>query len=269
MERMTGSKTRQRIVLGKVAAVCSRAQSGAAVCSPIFEVGNIAKNRCYGSAMAIKFKAKSKEEIPAELQAFYLERDGAFVLDVEGAVDKSRVEEVRSSNVALMSQLAEQKKRFEAIESEQVKSIAAERDSLNAKLTAIQVDQGVLTVATKKGLRPTAVPDITARARVVFKLVDGAPRAYEGDGQTVRVGRDGVTPMSLDEWVDQQVADAPHLFEANSGSGASSTGQYASGVGSGGKGTKNPFKRESWNLTEQMRLQKTDPGLAARLKAAS
>jgi hypothetical protein len=33
-----------------------------------------------------------------------------------------------------------------------VKSIAAERDSLNAKLTAIHVDQGVLTVATKKGL---------------------------------------------------------------------------------------------------------------------
>ena len=64
------------------------------------------------------------------------------MLDVEGAVDRARVEEVRASNIALTSQLAEQKKRFEAIESEQVKSIAAERDSLNAKLTAIQVDQG-------------------------------------------------------------------------------------------------------------------------------
>jgi hypothetical protein len=171
--------------------------------------------------MALKFKYKSKEEVPAEAQAFYAERDGAFVLDVEGAVDKSRVDEVRAGNVALASQLAEQRKRFEAIESEQVKSIAAERDSLNAKLTAIQVDQGVLTVATKKGLRPTAIPDITARARSVFRLVDGAPRAYEADGQTVRVGKDGITPMTLDEWVDQQVADAPHLFEANLGAGAS------------------------------------------------
>jgi hypothetical protein len=102
--------------------------------------------------MALKFKYKSKEEVPAEAQAFYAERDGAFVLDVEGAVDKSRVDEVRASNVALSNQLAEQRKRFEAIESEQVKTIAAERDSLNAKLTAIQVDQGVLTVATKKVL---------------------------------------------------------------------------------------------------------------------
>jgi hypothetical protein len=107
--------------------------------------------------MALKFRYKSKEEVPAEALALYTERDGAFVLDVEGAVDKSRVEEVRASNVALTNQLAEQRKRFEAIESEQVKTIAAERVSLNAKLTAIQVDQGVLTVATKKGLRPTAI----------------------------------------------------------------------------------------------------------------
>jgi hypothetical protein len=218
--------------------------------------------------MALKFKAKTKDEVPAELQSLYVERDGAFVLDVEGAVDRARVDEVRSSNVALMSQLAEQKKRFEAIESEQVKSIAAERDSLNAKLTAIQVDQGVLTVATKKGLRPTAIPDITARARTVFKLSQGVPVPYEADGQTVRVGRDGITPMSLDEWVDQQVADAPHLFESNSGGGAAGSSGSHSGPSRTGQ-SKNPFRRESWNLTEQMRLQKTDPGLAARLRASA
>src|SRR5690242_4424639 len=214
--------------------------------------------------MALKFKCKSKEEVPAELQSLYVERDGAFVLDVEGAVDRARVEEVRASNIALTSQLAEQKKRFEAIESEQVKSIAAERDSLNAKLTAIQVDQGVPTVATKKGLRPTAIPDITARARTVFKLAQGVPVPYEADGQTVRVGRDGITPMSLDEWVDQQVADAPHLFESNSGGGAAGNG---SGGAANNRSVKNPFRKETWNLTEQMRLQKTDPGLAARLRA--
>ena len=45
--------------------------------------------------MAIKFKAKSKEEIPAELQSLYVERDGGFVLDVEGAVEKARVDEFR------------------------------------------------------------------------------------------------------------------------------------------------------------------------------
>ena len=35
------------------------------------------------------------------------------------------------------------------------------------------------------------------------------------------------------------------------------------------RSVKNPFRKESWNLTEQMKLQKTDPQLAARLKAAA
>src|SRR6266481_5248249 len=203
--------------------------------------------------MPIKFKAKTKDEIPSELQSLYVEREGSFVLDVEGAVDKARVDEVRATNTALTSQLAEQKRRFEGIESEQVKAIVVERDGLNARLTAIQVDQGVTTVATKKGLRPTAIPDITSRARTVFKLVDGAPRAYEADGQTVRVGKDGITPMTLDEWVDAQVADAPHLFESSAGGGAAGNG--SGGVGNN-RSVKNPFRKENWNLTEQMKLQK-------------
>ena len=143
-------------------------------------------------------------------------------------------------------------------------TLTAERDALNSRLTSIQIDQGVLTAATKRGLRPTALTDITARARSVFKLVNGAPRAFEADGQTVRYGRDGVTPMTLEEWVDLQVADAPHLFETSAGSGAA-------GNGSGGVvGTKNPFRKGAdWNVTEQMRLLKKDPQLAARLKAAA
>ena len=99
----------------------------------------------------------------------------------------------------------------------------------------------------------------------MFKLVNGAPRAFEADGTTVRYGKDGVTPMTLEEWVDAQVSDAPHLFESNAGGGAAGN---ASG-GSGNRPVKNPFRKETWNLTEQMKLQKSDPGLAARLKAAA
>jgi hypothetical protein len=43
--------------------------------------------------MALKFKYKSKDEIPAEVAAFYTERDGAWVLDVDGAAEKLRLEE--------------------------------------------------------------------------------------------------------------------------------------------------------------------------------
>jgi hypothetical protein len=124
-------------------------------------------------------------------------------------------------------------------------------------------------VATKKGLRPTAIPDITARARSVFRLVNGAPTAFEPDGKTVRVGKDGITPMNLEEWVDAQVSDAPHLFESNAGGGAAGDASGGGGATRATRSVKNPFRKETWNLTEQMKLMKSDPQVAARLKAAA
>jgi len=140
--------------------------------------------------------------------------------------------------------------------------VVAERDALTNRLTAIQIDQAVVTEATKRGLRPTAIPDITARARATFKLVNGVPQAFNGD--TPRYGKDGTSPMTLAEWVDALVSDAPHLFEANAGGGAVGSGSRGAGTG-----VANPFRKESWNVTEQMKLQKNDPSLAARLKAAA
>jgi hypothetical protein len=259
--------------------------------------------------MALKYKFKTKDEVPAEHLALYAERDGAWVLDVEGAVEKAKLDEFRSTNVALLKERDELKKRFEGIEPDQVKALAEEkrkleeaaqlkagevekvvegrikglkadlekqlstvtgdRDALSARLTAIQIDQGVISAATKRGLRPTAIPDITARARITFKLVNGVATAFEKDGTSVRYGHDGLTPMTLEEWVDSQVSEAPHLFESNAGSGAASN---ASGGGAGARvngSVRNPFRRDSWNLTEQMKLQKSDPKLAERLRAAA
>jgi hypothetical protein len=278
--------------------------------------------------MALKFKFKSKDEVPAEHLSLYAERDGAWVLDVDGAVEKAKLDEFRNSNLALTKERDELKQRFDGIDPEearalladkqkaeeerllngsphpsplpnaerekaekekereriekvieglvkgikadlekQVGTLTAERDALNARLTAIQIDQGVITVATKRGLRTTAIADITARARAVFKLVNGAPAAFEADGKSVRYGKDGLTAMTLEEWVDTQVSEAPHLFESNAGSGAANNA--AGGGGNRPHGlVKNPFKKETWNLTDQMRLQKSDPQLAARLKAA-
>ena len=258
--------------------------------------------------MALKYKVKSRDELPAEHANLYVEREGAFVLDAEGVVEKAKADEMRASNIALKKQIEEHTARFDGIDPDAVRQLAeekrklelvaqghqpeeldrlvgerikglkadwdkqlstvtGERDSLTTRLTAIQIDQGVLTVATKRGLRPTAIPDITARARSVFKLVNGAPRAFEADGATVRYGKDGVTPMTLEEWVDAQVADAPHLFESNAGGGAAGNG--AGGAGGSSRSVKNPFRKDTWNLTEQMKLQKTDPQLAVRLKAAA
>jgi hypothetical protein len=248
--------------------------------------------------MALKYKYATKQEIPAEQQSLYVERDGAWLLDADGVVSQTKLDEFRQNNITLTNQL----KRFEGIDPDAVRQLAddkrkleeaqqikagevdkvvaarlkaeldkvhapvvAERDALTGRLTAIQIDQAVVTEATKRGLRPTALTDITARARTTFKLVNGVPQAFEADGQTARMGKDGVSPMTLAEWVDALVSDAPHLFEANAGSGAAGSG----GGVTGNRSVKNPFRKESFNLTEQMKLQKNDPQLAARLKATA
>ena len=251
--------------------------------------------------MALKTKFKTREEIPAELQPHYIEQAGEWVLDHDG---KAKIEEFRSANIALNQQMADWKKRFEGIDPDAVRQLAddkrkleeaqqikagevdkvlaarlkaeldkvhapvvAERDALTARLTAIQIDQAVVSEATKRGLRPTALTDITARARMTFKLVNGVPQAFEADGQTARTGKDGTSPMTLAEWVDALVSDAPHLFEAYAGSGAAGSGGGVTGSASA-RASRNPYRKETFNLTEQMKLQKSDPQLAARLKAA-
>ena len=253
--------------------------------------------------MALKFKFNSRQEIPADLTNHYVERDGAFLLDLEGGVEKARLDEMRANNLELRKQFEDLTKRFEGIDPEvarglaaekrkleeahalkngevekliasrvqaaktelekQLATLSAERDSLNTRLADIQINQGVVLAATKRGLRASAIPDATLRAHNVFKLEGGLPRAFEADGKTARMGRDGVSPMTLDEWVDGLVAEAPHLFESNAGGGAV-------GGGSGGVvTTENPWKKESFNLTKQGQVFRQDPARARSLMATA
>jgi len=245
--------------------------------------------------MPLKYKYMNKQEIPAEHQPFYVERDGAWLLDADGVVSQSKLDEFRQNNITLTKSLRTATDELEQMKSErqrldeeqQLKAgdvdkvvaarlkteldrvhapVVAERDALHGRLTAIQIDQAVVNEATKRGLRPTAITDITARARQTFKLVNGVPQAFDCDAP--RYGKDGTSPMTLAEWVDALVSDAPHLFEANAGSGAAGSGGGAAGSASA-RASRNPFRKETFNLTEQMKLQKSDPQLAARLKAAA
>jgi hypothetical protein len=96
--------------------------------------------------MALKFRVKSREEVPAEHQSLYVERDGGFVLDVDGAVEKARLDEVRNSNTALKREV----------------------ETLNGRLADNSVESMVLQVASRFGVRASALLDLTNRARQVF-----------------------------------------------------------------------------------------------------
>ena len=80
--------------------------------------------------MALKFKVAARDDIPEEQRALYVERDGVWLLDVEGAVEKAKLDEFRANNTALLRQLDEHKKRFEGIDPDEVRKLAEEKQRL-------------------------------------------------------------------------------------------------------------------------------------------
>ena len=164
----------------------------------------------------MKLRYQNQSEVPAELAAHYTQRDGAFVLNVEGAADPAQLEQLHSANLALTKELDEHQQRFQGIdpdaarkletekrqleEAQQLKAgefekvletrlqaakadfksssrpSASERDSLTDQLAKIQIDQAVLTAATERGLHRSAVPDLLGRAH--SHLPHGQRRAH-------------------------------------------------------------------------------------------
>lgn len=92
---------------------------------------------------------------------------------------------------------------------------------LKGRLSEHLIGRGVLEAANKLGTpRKSAIPDIIARASHVWKLDEnGEPVALDREGNKL-YGKDGRAALTMEEWVEGLVKEAPHLFEASSGGGA-------------------------------------------------
>lgn len=243
----------------------------------------------------MKYKYQNQSEIPAELAAHYTQRDGAFVLNVEDAVERSQLDALTRERDQLQQRFAgidpdaarkleAEKRRLEEAQQlkagefekvletrlqaartdfdKQLSGLTTERDLLSEQLAKIQIDQAVLTAATEHGLHPSAIPDLLARAHATFRMVKGVPTAFEADGQTVRKAKEGKS-LQPTTWVEDLTTEAPHLFHP--GGGSQATGNKTEPA----RTPTNPFSRENWNLTEQMRLFRIDPSRAEALKAVA
>jgi hypothetical protein len=235
--------------------------------------------------MPLKYQVKTKAEVPAEHAALYIEKDGVLILDVEGVVSKDKLEEFRTNNINLQNQL----KSFEGIDVQKARELLQKQKELEegellkkgdvgaliesklapfktdlekerqknqallAQIEAAKLTDAVSAAGTKAGIRPSALPDLQARAARAFKVVDGTVVPVEA-GNT------------LETWLEALKADAPHLFAENSGGGAAGNGSGGVGLN---PGIKNPWKKETLNLTEQGRLMRTNPVLAAQLMKAA
>jgi hypothetical protein len=145
--------------------------------------------------------------------------------------------------------------------------IAAQRDHQ----AGIALECEVREVARSLGLPEPEARRLAAASRVGFRIVNGEPVPVAEDRQTVVRSADGVNVMSVAEWVAQQArATSPQPAPRSGEGGNLPSGQPPAEMWPGEEEVlpqPNPFRRKTWNLTEQMRLQRRDPRQARRLKA--
>jgi hypothetical protein len=251
--------------------------------------------------MPLKLTVTALEDVPEAQRSLYKAREdgGGYILDVEGgAVAKSQLQEFRQKNIDLQKrltalgdltpeQIAEQRQKVQELEGQlqeavkgkdkdfetrlaplktnfekQVQEAKTQADGYKKRLEAVVIDKEISRVAAEVGALPTALEDVSFRLRAKFR-VDEQGNPYAADDQGNKIYGDDGKPLDIAGAVRGLTKQAPHLFKTSSGGGATGAGAGGPRVSTGA----NPWAKGSWNVTEQMRVTKSDPQTAARYQA--
>jgi len=220
----------------------------------------------------LKFIVDTLEEVPEAQRELYVEKDGKFVLDVEGVPEdpevKKRIDEFRENNIKLFQKAEEmekQLKKFEGVDPDEYKKAldllekykdskllddgkieellnertgrmkqdfqnkidalteklgleSKEKSTLRTSLGILKIDNAIQqTILRLHKIKSGAMPDIIRRGREVFKLSEELePVAIDSNGGKM-VGKDGITPLTIEEWAEQLPNEAAHCFEDGEG----------------------------------------------------
>lgn len=209
--------------------------------------------------MGLKLFVENLDDVSENHKSLYEQTDdGKYRLDVDGAVPREKLDEFRQNNIELLkklegfknvdvqkyTKLLEIEKRIndkdlvdagkidEAVQS-RIQSMKTEHEGVvkdlseklnisNRQLESLLIDSAVRVKALELGALPAAMDDVLLRAKSAFKLVDGVAIPHV-DGKPV-YGKDGVNPMSVEEWISGLSKSASHLFGKTSGGGAQGSG---------------------------------------------
>lgn len=249
----------------------------------------------------LKFTYSTEADIPANLKAFYKKQpDETWQLEVDGAVSTAKLNEFRDNNRTLKTENEKLKADFADVDPAEYKKLKGRaelledgklvgadkiEEKITARTTAMKTEHDrVLGEATKRaeaaearvaeyvidgelrkaamelGVLDTGVDDVLLRGKQTFKMVNGKATAFGPDGKEIYRPKDG-EPLTIRDYVEGLPTKAPHLFKASKG--AESQG----GDKTGSPGGKNPWKKDSFNLTQQMQITRENPALATRLKS--
>lgn len=224
--------------------------------------------------MGLKLEVDKLEDVEESIRQHYVQDGAKYKLDVEGAVSaadaeqyKSKVKEMRETNIRLMKEAEEAKKGQAGLipiekHRESVTELQTRVKALEAHLHGVTLEREVQKSFAKFGGEEAALSIVVADAAKVFVVEqDGSVVAKDAEGNPILSKTDPSKVLTLDEFIEGKKSNQQFLFK-RAGGGASRGSKNGSGATS-----KNPFSKESWNLTEQIKLIRTNPVLARQLES--
>lgn len=125
-------------------------------------------------------------------------------------------------------------------------------------------NEALSAIAKADGITELLLPHVRGRLKLHEEDGKFSVQVVDSDGNP-RIGSGKGEPMTLDQLLTE-MKETEVFAPAFRGSRATGGGANGSGRGSGGA-VKNPWKKETFNLTEQGRLIRENPDLAQRLRA--
>ena len=132
-------------------------------------------------------------------------------------IDEGKIEELFENRIErLQSDHAAQIKAM----SEALDKAAADSETYKKRLSDTLIDTSLQkAVADIANVRPGAMQDILSRGKSIWSIDEkGHPIPRRED--KILYGKDGKEPLSMGEWVQNLVNEAPYLFEGSKGGGA-------------------------------------------------
>lgn len=164
---------------------------------------------------------------------------------VKGYIPKERFDEVNGKLKEANSTIETLKK-----DNQDNAELQKQVEMYKAKTTALETAAANTekTYALKERLKEAGVVDTDY---VIYKQGGLEKFTFDKDGK----------PIGVDDVLKPLKESSPHLFKTQQGG-------YSPAGGSGGTAV-NPFAKETWNMTEQGKLLRSDPAQAKQLAAAA
>ena len=156
-----------------------------------------------GKLKKTKEKLKQFEGIDPTIVRAILQR---FFNDEETKlISAGKVDKVLSNRTIRLKKEFDKKLKVEQEKTESARKKAE-------KYSEIILSYKMANFALEAGVLPEALEDISLRAKGMFTLNDDGEAVAIGLGGELLLGKDGITPLTPNEWIESLKKNAAHLF---------------------------------------------------------